>query len=142
MRDIRLFNEGCQPSNDQKQRRGLQEIGEPLHVQPVPSVHLGFQRYHQDVAEVLSKITVANIIEKLTGRSWSLLTRSRLGATGSPLLPAGVRRVLFGPTGIGGTLPANLFLAPIGMLFVPESLMLDPEGGGPVSTPRFGSFCC
>lgn len=42
----------------------------------------------------------------------------------------------------GGALLANLFLAPIGVLFVPDSLMLDPDGGSRVSTPRFGSFCC
>jgi hypothetical protein len=123
-----------------KRHRDSQEIGEPLRVQPALSVHLGLQWYHQDVAKALNEVTVANIVEKLTGRSWSLLTRSRLGPTGSPLLPAGVRRVLFGRTGRGGTMPANLFLAPMGMLFVPESLMLDPGGGGPVSTPRFGSF--
>jgi len=106
-------------------------------------VYLGYRSYRQDAAKASNELSITNMVEKLTGRSWSWLTRSRLGATGSPLLPdvtAGARRVLLGGTG-GGTLFANLFLVPMGTLFVPESLILDPKGEGPVSTPRFGSLC-
>ena len=88
------------------------------------------------------KPSLANRIENLTGRSCSLSTRSRIEGINSPLLPdveVGARRVLLVGTGTAGILPENLFLAPMGVLFVPDNLMLDAGGGGFVSISRTDS---
>lgn len=44
-------------------------------------------------------------------------------------------------TEAGGTLLVNLFFKPMGMLFVPDSLTLDPEEENLASLARIGSFC-